>query len=434
MRRRIACVVVTSRLVVWALLCVPAAAAAPGSEPTSSDWPQWRGPRRDGISAESDWLCSWAAAGPKVLWKVEGKIGEGFSGPAIVGERLYTMGFLRDKAAKSPGRGRYAGHDVVWCLDARSGKVIWQYAYPGEKGSYYGPFGTPCVDEGRVYTLGKFGQLLCLDAATGKLIWGKDITVTFKTKKPYYGWSCMPAVAEGLVIVNVGHPGPAMAALDKKTGRVVWKAGKGPAGYSSPVAYRIGGKTAVTILTPAAALGLDARTGRELWSHPWKAGPQSSATTPLVAGTKVFVSASERKQWCALLDVSGQAAKVVWEHDQMNNYFNPPVLWEGHLYGIHSTDHHAKNAYLRCVEFETGKVKWSQHGVGKGGAIVAGGRLIVLCETGELLVAETNPGKYVERARAKVLKGTCWSPPVLCRGRIYCRDHRGTVVCLDVRP
>ncbi len=412
------------------LCAVAVAGGAGGAAGPGQDWPQWRGPRRDGVSTESNWVSKWPDSGPKVLWKAQ--VGTGFSGVAVVGERVYTMGFIRNQGAKSATMEKQPGLDHVWCLDGRTGKPIWKHTYPSKKWYYHGPFGTPMVDEGKVYTLGKFGDLFCLDAATGKVVWSTNITRSLKAKMPYYGYSCMPVIVGDLLILNAGHPGPAMAALNKKTGKVVWKAEQGPAGYSSPVAYEVGGKKAVTILTPPAVLGLDAATGRLLWKHPWNTGPQSSATTPLVSGTKVFISASEAKQWCVLLDVGGAKPKVVWEHNQMNNYFNASVLYEGHLYGSHSTDHISRNFRLRCIDFKTGKVKWDKAGLGKGGFTLAGGRLIVLCEKGELVIAEADPKRYKELARAKVLDGTCWSPPVLCRGRIYCRDHLGTIVCLDV--
>lgn len=405
----------------------PAANGQPAAK--AEDWPQWRGPRRDGVSLESGWSADWPASGPKVLWRAD--VGEGFSGCAIVGERVYTMGFFRDEGAK--GGGKAPGSDCVWCLDARTGQAVWKHTYRCVKGSYYGPFVTPTVEGGRVYTLSKFGHLFCLDAASGKVVWGRNTQAALKAKKPYYGYSSIPLVVGEVVIVHAGHPGPAVAALNKKTGDVVWKAGQGTAGYSSPVACELGGRTVVAMLTPPAALGLDAATGELLWSHPWKASPQSTATAPLVAGTRVFLSGSEKKRWCVLLDVAGGAAKVVWEHDRMTNYFNASVLWKGHLYGIHSTDHVSKNSSLRCVDFRTGEVKWDTDGVGKGGVTLAGGRLIIQCEKGELRIAEARADRYVELARAKVLDGTCWTAPAICRGRIYCRNHRGKVVCLDVR-
>ena len=413
-----------SAAVAWAI-----AAAAGASE--AADWPQWRGPNRDGISHEAGWVAKWPKSGPKVLWKA--KVGEGFSGCAVVGERAYTMGFIRDKTAQSPGMGKEPGLDHVWCLDAETGKPLWKHSYPSKKGSYYGPFVTPAVEGGRVFTLSKFGHLFCLDASTGKVVWKKHAVDELGGKQPYYGYACHPLVVGELLIVEIGTREGPLVALNKKSGDLAWRAGKSSGSYSCPAAYDAGGTTAVTILMPSAAFGVRAKDGHVLWQHPWRTGAQSSATMPLVSGTRVFLSASERKQWCVLLDVSGREPKVVWENKNMMNYFNASVLWKGHLYGIHSTDHISRNWRLRCVDFETGQVKWEKPDPGPAAATLAGRNLLVVTDKGELFVAEARPDRYVELSHAKILGGKCWSPPVLCRGRIYCRDHRGTLVCLDVR-
>jgi len=401
--------------------------AAGGAASQAGDWPQWRGPRRDGISTETDWVAQWPEGGPKVLWKA--KVGEGFSGFAVVGARLYTMGFTRGEEAATG----QAGFDHVWCLDAATGQTIWKHSYPASKGHYYGPFVTPAVDGGRVFTLSKLGHLFCLDAASGKVVWTKHVVDDLGGQRPYYGYSCHPLIVGERLILDIGGTDGPLAALNKNTGDLVWRAGKGSGAYSCPVAYDDGGTAAIAILLPVAAIGVRASDGRVLWEHPWKTGAQSSATMPLVAGTRIFVSASERKQWGALLEVAGGQAKVVWENNNMMNYFNSCVLWEGHLYGIHSTDHISKNWRLRCVDFDTGEVKWENPEPRFAAVTLAGGKLILLTEKGELILADPRPDRYAELARAQVLDGTCWTPPVLCRGRIYCRDHRGTVVCLDVR-
>lgn len=393
----------------------------------AADWPQWRGPKRDGISTETGWVAKWPESGPKVLWKA--KVGEGFSGFAVVGGRVYTMGFARTGG----GGEKAAGLDHVWCLDAASGKVIWQHAYPTTQGRYYGPFVTPTVDAGRVYTLSKRGHLFCLDAASGRVIWKKHVVEHLGGKKPYYGYASHPLVVGERLILDIGGKDGPLVALNKSTGNLVWRAGQGPGAYSCPVAYDAGGTAAVTILLPMAAIGVAASDGRVLWQHPWRTGPQSSATTPLVSGTRVFLAASEQKQWCALLDVRGGEAKVVWANKNMMNYFSASVLWRGHLYGIHSLDHVSKNWRLRCVAFGTGKLKWEHDEPRLAAVTLAGSRLLILSEKGEIIVAKATPNAYTELSRAKVLDGKCWTPPVLCRGRIYCRDHRGTVVCLDVR-
>jgi outer membrane protein assembly factor BamB len=408
-----------------------ALAGAGPSASRAADWPQWRGPGRNGISAEADWSAKWPESGSKVLWKAS--VGEGFSGFAVVGKRLYTMGFTMTKGA-GPQGGKRPGLDHVWCLDTGTGKPLWEHTYPSRKGFYYGPFVTPAVDGNRVYTLSKFGDLFCLDATSGKVVWKKHVVDDLGGKQPYYGYSCHPLIVGDRLILDIGGKEGPLAGLNKNTGGLVWRAGKGSGAYSCPVAYDAGGTTAVTILLPMAAIGVRANDGRVLWQHPWETGAQSSATMPLVAGTRVFVSASERKQWCALLDVRSDEAKVLWENKNMMNYFNSCVLWKGHLYGIHSTDHISKNWRLRCVDSKTGEVKWENAEPRFAAVTLAGGKLIALTEAGELIIAEARPDRYAELARAKILDGKCWTPPVLCRGRIYCRDHRGTLACLDVSP
>ncbi|MGA2619961.1 MAG: PQQ-binding-like beta-propeller repeat protein [Thermoguttaceae bacterium] len=178
--------------VVWSL-CHASAGA---------DWPQWRGPNRDGVSAEKGWTARWPEKGPPVLWKA--KVNTGHSSVAVVGARVYTMGFLMDK--KGPdGKynkdedGRRLGTDIVWCLNAGTGDVAWQHSYQSAGDETYS---TPTVHEGRVYTLGRFGQLFCLDAATGRVVWSKNLVKDFGGERPYYGYACSPLVAGDLLVVE----------------------------------------------------------------------------------------------------------------------------------------------------------------------------------------------------------------------------------------
>ena len=146
----------------------------------------------------------------------------------------------------------------------------------------------------------------------------------------------------------------------------------------------------------------------------------------------MFVSASEKQHGVVLRVGSGQPT-VVWQNNELMNYFHTSVLVDGYLYGFHSLDHLSKNAFLKCVSFETGEVKWEQGGLGHGSLTVAGGRLLIIGEKGDLVVVDASPVAYHELARAKVLDGTCWTPPALCSGRIYCRNHRGDLLCLDAK-
>jgi outer membrane protein assembly factor BamB len=221
-------------------------------------------------------------------------------------------------------------------------------------------------------------------------------------------------------------------ALEKRTGKVAWRYGKGEAGYSTPVAGKFDGEACIVALTPAAVSAVNAATGQEVWRQPWKASAQSTATAPLVLGDKVFISGSETKKTGILLQVTGRAVSVVWQGQNMLNYFNASVVHDGHLYGINSLDHLPRNSTLRCVNLLTGEVKWDKEGVGLASVVLVGRSLLVLTDKGELVLAHAAPDAYKELGRAKVLDGNCWTTPVPCDGKIYCRNHRGDIVCLDI--
>ena len=275
-----------------------------GGLPTAcaADWPQWRGPNRDGISVEKGWTSQWPEKGPKVVWKA--KVHTGMSCFAIVGNRLYTMGFLMDKPGpggkcKRDEEGRAMGRDFVWCLDAETGKVIWKHSYPAFGNETYS---TPTVHDGRVYTLGRFGPLLCFDAATGGVTWGKNLVTDFGAKQPYYGYACSPLVVGDILVVECGGKDVLVLGLDAKTGRLRWKCGKGPAGFSSPVTYQFGGKTGVVVLTPSVAMGVNPANGEPLWQIPWNM-ESSACATPIVSGDRIFLSGAGKELMNRLLQL-----------------------------------------------------------------------------------------------------------------------------------
>jgi len=417
-----------------AAMLVIAVAALLGGTPTarSADWPQWRGPNRDGISIEKDWTTSWPEKGPKVLWKA--KVYTGMSSFAVVGNRLYTMGFLMDKPGpdgkyKKDEEGRALGRDFVWCLDAETGAEVWKHSYPGRGNETYS---TPTVHDGRVYTLGRFGQLLCFDAVTGRVAWGKNLVQDFGAKQPYYGYACSPLVVGDLLVVECGGKDALVLALNTKSGQPRWKCGKGPAGFSSPVAYQFGGKTGVVVLTPTVAMGVDPANGEQLWQVPCRM-ESSACATPIISGDKIFLSGAGKTLMNRLLQLTSGEPRVLWQNEKMNSYFQSSVLLGGHLYGTHNLDHLPENASLRCLRLDSGEVKWEKAGLGHAPLMAADGKLIIMEEQGNLIVAEASPKAFKELARAKVLDGQCWTCPVLCGGKLYCRNTGGDVVCLDLQ-
>ena len=242
----------------------------------SADWTHYRGPTAHGVSAEK--LPAIPAGGPQQIWTA--KVGTGTSSVTVSGERVFTMG-------------NADGKDVVWCLDAKSGAVVWkhEYALDLDKRMFEGgTAATPTIDGNRVYTVSHQGDLFCLDAATGKPVWYKHYQKDFGGKRPQWGFAGSPTVEGNLVIVDVGGKGASTVALDKATGATVWKSGDDAAGYASPVVAVIAGKKTVVMFKASHLVGLDLKDGRELWRGEWKTSYDVNAATPLVAGDKVFVS------------------------------------------------------------------------------------------------------------------------------------------------
>jgi outer membrane protein assembly factor BamB len=374
-----------------------------------ADWPQFRGPNRDGISQEKGWVKTGTVA--RIVW--EGQVGAGYSAVAIKGGRLYTMG----------NRG---GMDVVACLDAVTGTGIWEYAYPCQAGSYPGPRCTPTVEGDSVYAISREGVLLCLDAGKGTVLWQCALAKEVGLKVPGWGLSGSPLVVGNLVIVNAGARG---LAVDKATGMVKWSSGGGGSGYASPVLFKQGRVSAVLVFAAKGIEAVESATGKELWSHPWKTGYDVNAADPLVIGDKVLISSGYDKG-AALLSVAGTACKVEWENKNLASHFSSPILWGSSVYG--NSGNVGRGAELRCIDPATGAVRWSRKEIGFGSLILADGKLIVLNEKGVLSVAEASPEGYSELWSQKVLDGTCWTMPTLCNGLIYCRNDKGRLVCLNL--
>lgn len=378
----------------------------------AADWPQWRGPLRNGISAETGWE-RWAAGGPKRLWAAQ--VGEGFSAVAVKGGRVYTMG-------------NTGGKDTVFCLAAGTGRVVWRHSYPCPAGDYGGPRATPTVEGNRVFTFSREGQALCLNTASGARIWGRDLRRETGAAPPGWGFAGSPLVIGRLVIYNIGTAG---AALDKVTGRVVWKSGSGAAGYASPVAYSVDGQRGVAVFTGTGLVGQDPGTGRPLWQFPWDTQFGVNAADPIFSGDTVFISSNYNRGGALLRLGTGAKRRqggptVVWQNRNMRNHFNSCVQLGGYLYGNDENT-------LKCIEMRTGAERWRRRGIGKGGLIAANGHLLVLTERGTLVLSRANPRQYSELAHASVLRGTCWTHPVLANGLVYCRSHEGELICLDLR-
>ena len=382
---------------------------------SADDWPHWRGPNRNGISAETGWLDTWPASGPPIAWKAE--VGVGFSSFAVANGRVVTIGYANDQ-------------DSVVCLDAEKGTVLWRHSYDADLGNKFfegGPTSTPTVDSGRVYTIGREGDVFCFDAATGKVIWTVNLQKDGGYPVPAWGFGGSPLVFENLLVLNVGDAG---VALDKATGKVVWKSAATEPGYSTPLPMKRGDETHLLLGSARSYVAVNARSGREAWRVKWVTQYNVNAADPVVDGDRVFISTGYQKG-CALLQLGKSEPEIVVQSRVLRTQMNPAVLEGGHLYAVDGDT--TEKTSLKCVEFASGAEKWSRPLAGSGSVAVADNRLIVLSGAGELMIAPVSSESFTPTARANVLTGKCWTVPVLANGRIYCRNAEGTVVCVDVR-
>lgn len=379
------------------------------------DWPNWRGPDLNGISRETGWTTRWPKEGPPQLWKAQ--VGIGFSSVAVARGRLFTIGNVD-------------GTDTVFALDAETGKELWKHSYlcPIDP-TYYegGPGSTPTVDGGDVYTLSKHGHLFRFHAEDGKVIWQKNLMEELGVAKPRWGFSSSPLVQGGLLLLNVGSAG---TAVEKADGKIAWTSGREASGYATLTPFDIGGEPSVAIFTAKALTGVRIKDGTALWRHPWLTKWDINICTPILINGGLFISSFDCGS--ALLRLGASEPTVVWENRNIANHFNSCILLDGHLYGVHGNTDQAERD-LRCLDARTGELKWKHEGLGLGSLLAADGKLIVLSDKGELVVAPVSPTGFHPQAQAQVMGGKCWTVPVLANGRIYCRNAQGVLICLDVR-
>ena len=418
---------VTVFLVVSALLCGAVLTAS------ATEWPQWRGPNRDGVSDEVGLLKEWPANGPKVLWKIP--LGEGFSGISVSQGRVYTM-FSK------------GNDEFIVCLDATDGREIWRFRsdknyHEGQGGN--GPRATPTIDGDLLFTISAHGKLYALDAASGQEIWSHDLQRKFGSKMPRWGFSTSPLVDGELLLVEVGGKGEkSIVAFNKNSGDVIWSSHKDKLGYSSPIAITVKGVRQIICFTGTQLVSLSPTDGTIYWQYPWKTGYDVNAATPVfIPPDKVFISSGYDKG-AAVLQMrvfvspdDDRAAteqisenrgivriKEIWKNRKMKNQFASSVLYENYLYGF-------DNSILKCIEADTGKEQWKTRGFGKGTLILADGHLIILSDRGKLGLAEATPAGYIEKSNAKVLSGLCWTVPTLANGKLYVRNEE-EMICLDM--
>ena len=387
----------------------------------ASDWPQFLGPSRTGVYVGAPLNEKWPATGPRVIWRKQ--IGQGLSGPVVAGTRLILFHRIDDR-------------EVVESFDALTGVAQWRHAYPttyrDDFGFDEGPRAVPVVAGGIVFTYGAEGKLHAVDLATGKPLWNVDAMRQFDVDKGFFGAAGSPLVEGGKVIANVGGKKAGIVAFDVKTGKVIWTATTDAASYSSGVAATILGRRYAVFLTRAGLVGLDPADGQVRFQRPWRARQAASvnAATPLVVGNRIFVSA-EYGPGAGLLQFDGAKLADVWlSDDTMSNHYATSVLHDGTLYGFHGRQEFGP--VFRAVDLQSGKILWSTERFGAGSVTLAGNRLLIVRESGDLVLAAASPKSFQQIATAKVLPPTVRAYPALADGILYVRND-DTLTALDLR-
>ena len=385
-------------------------AAPPLSAQTVHDWPQYRGPERDGTSRESGLLAEWPAEGPEVLWKRD--LGTGFSGLAVTGGKIYTLMAEGDK-------------EYAVAFDAAGGEELWRAEvganFPSEFGD--GPRSTPAVAGGHVIALGSYGDLVGLAAEDGKRRWALSLPGDFGGAVPSHGYSTAPMIEGDLLVIEVGGGrDKAYAALDPATGKTRWTTQDGSATYTSPIAVTLGGQRQLISIGGHKIVSLDT-SGELIWSHQWDGG---IAMPIFIAPDKLFISTYQTSMMARLRQEGGGfKVEQLWQNAEMNNHFNSSVVYDGYIYGF-------DNNILKCVAVETGERMWAKRGFGEGSLILADGHLIILSERGQLLLAEATPDRFEEQGRFQAVEGKSWTAPALAGGKLYIRNLK-QMMSLDLR-
>ena len=381
----------------------------------AADWPRFLGPDANGISAEKGINKAWNEKKPAQLWLF--KMGDnGFAGPSVADGKLFIID-------------RQGDNDVVRALEFATGKPVWEYAYPAPGQPDQGGItarSTPTFDNGKIYTISRFGLANCLSAKDGKKIWTVDIKDTFKGQQPMWKYSMSPLIDGNNVILVPGGPDAAVVALNKETGETVWKGGGSDRpGYATPAIMTINGKKQYVVFMAESVIGVDAANGKLIWTFPWVTKPEVNAAMPILIGEDTVFITSDYKRGCAALKIARDKVEKLWENKEMQSHFSTPILFNGNIYG--GTD----PGDLVCLDPKTGKSLWRQGGFEKGGIIIVDGTIIAMNgKEGDVIMVELKPDacKELGRFKPESLGGKSWTAPVVSDLKLIVRNQAALAV------
>lgn len=411
------------------------------------DWPQWRGPKRDGVWRE-DGIVDKVPKKLEFVWRTP--LGLGYAGPAVAGRRIFVMDRELAQGQRNPGnpfsRNAVGGNERVVCLDFDTGKVIWKHEYPCRYTISYpsGPRVTPTVADGKVYAIGAMGDMVCLDAETGKTIWSKNFVRDFGATVNTWGYSASPLVDGDNLIAVAGGEKAGVVALNKNTGATVWKALEfADFGYCPPMIFEFGGRRQLIVWSPIALHSLDPKDGTIFWEQPFRVKAGMTIATPVLDGDRLFVTAFYSGPMMMKLAADAPKAEVLWKGnseseiktDGLHAVMCTPVAVNGHIYGVCSY------GQFRCLEAATGKRVWESlkpTGMGRwwnAFIVPQGDRYFIHNEQGELLSAKLSPKGFEETGRAFLIEPTnkannrkvVWSHPAFAHRSVVARNDKEIV-------
>jgi outer membrane protein assembly factor BamB len=393
----------------------------------AADWPQWRGKFRDGISPETGLLAEWPAEGPPLVWHAK-DVGDGYSTPAVVGDRIYLIS------------NQGTDDEYVQALSTSDAKQLWRTKIgkvgPNQGPQYPGSRSTTTVDGDLLYALGSNGDLACLEAESGKLRWTKNLRSDFGGQPGKWAYSESPLVDGDKVVVTPGGAEATIVALNKNTGEAIWKSASpeaDEAGYASIIVVNVGSAKQYVQFLAKGLVGVDPESGKQLWRYDRTAqGSPANIPTPVAADEFIYSAASRSGGGLVKLKFDGDAiaAEQVYFEPKMPSGIGGSVLVDGYLYGTNSQG-------LMCIKFDTGEVKWQDRSVGAASVLAAEGRLYVNGDTGDVALVEITPEAYREKSRFTLPeqpdrgRSKAWAYPVIADGKLYLRDL-GSLWCYDV--
>jgi outer membrane protein assembly factor BamB len=381
-------------------------------------WPDFRGPARDGRTNEAI-RVDWPADGLPRLWKQP--IGLGYASFVVAGGRAFTIEQRRRQ-------------EVVAAYDVETGRELWTNAWDGEFVESMGgdgPRATPTYHDGRIYALGALGEFRNLDASTGAVAWRRNILDDAGASNLDWGMSASPLIVDDTVVVLPGGSrGRSVVAYDRATGDVVWRALDDRQAYVSPMLVTLAGARQIVVVSATRAVGLQPASGALLWEYPWPTGQGINVAQPVLLGNdRVFLSASYG-QGAAVFQVERDGERFrtrrIWENSRMKNKFTSSLLHEGYLYGL-------DESILACLDAATGELKWKGGRYGYGQPLLAGGHIVVLTESGDVVLVRATPERHDEVARFSAIEGKTWNHPVIANGRLLVRNLR-EMAAFDIRP